>query len=146
MLARDMGVDEGKSVVTPGIKEPYEAEEEVTEYSVHPEADAAIQNLVRPHKSTRVRRVRFDSHVDYHDVIPYSELYGTHPKYLVGTRRGFLQGAKGDRDPFTSKNNSSMSRRRREMTFGDEASRHTRARKLGAALRDGARWEVPIST
>ena len=146
MLARDMGMDEGKSVVTPGIKEPYEAVEEITEYSVHPEADAAIHNLVRPPKSTRTRPVQFDLNVVYHDVVPYSELYGAHPKYLVNTRRGFLQRAKDDRDPFTSKNATTMARRRRQMTFGDEASRHTRARALGATLRDGAKWEIPIST
>ena len=146
MLARDMGMDEGKSVVTPGIKEPYEAEEEVTEYDVHPEADAAIHKLMRPPKSTRTRPVQFDENVVYHDVVPYSELYGAHPKYLVNTRRGFLQRAKGDRDPFTSKNAITMARRRREKTYGDEASRHKRARALGAALRDGAKLEIPSST
>ena len=135
MLARDMGLADGKSVVIPSAKEPYDAEEEITEYTIKPKASEAIHNLLRPAKSAQTRHLRFNDEVEYYNVCAYCDIYGAHAKDLVRTRHGFMQKAKDQRDLFTAKNAATMARRRPEMTFAKKECRIRRTKVLKATRR-----------
>ena len=94
MLVRALDLESASSVMTPGIKE----ESSATDYdATRVDEDAAVQQWSSdqaPNVATIAvvdnRRVRFDEkNIEIDFVIPYSEIYGVHPKNIVATRDGW---------------------------------------------------------
>ena len=52
----------------------------------------------------------FSDQIDFFNVIPYAEVYGTHPRFLAATSEGFLHTS-NHCDPYTSKSGSVMQAR-----------------------------------
>ena len=106
MLIRALDMGSASSVMTPGVKEDSAA----TDYDAsRVDEDVALQQLdcdAPPVASIAIaqsdnRRVRFDiDNVEINYVVPYSEIYGIHPKLIVATHDGWRRVPVGS-NPYT---------------------------------------------
>ena len=127
MLVRALDLESASSVLTPGVKQ----ESSATEYDA-PRIDEndAIQHydIDGPHVASLAavksphRRVAFnlDDIAIYH-VVPYSEIYGTHPRSIVATRDGWRRVPHGA-NPYTGCSDRVSSRRIAPLNESDRRS------------------------
>ena len=106
MLVRALDLASASSVLTPGVKEDSSATEydaprideasAIQQYEIDAPNVAALA-IAEPNQ----HRVRFDvDNVEISYVVPYSEIYGVHPKLLVATRDGWRRVPDGS-NPYT---------------------------------------------
>ena len=133
MMIKSFGLEESKSVVTPGVKVAPNEEDAATidsEVDVEVELNRIIAEL-SPKKRSGL--IRFSDHVEQHEVPAYSSIYGRHPKLFNFNRHGsmvkFEQGQKS------------------HVGAGTRCSSSPNARRaiLDRVLRDGAAWETPTT-
>ena len=127
LLSQSMALDQANPVVTPGLKDPnpnYESIKEddmppITgfgtqadeEYLFSAKAGGAFINALRK----QLRQVHFSTTPpDTYEVIPYSEIYGSHPSRLKASPTSLIPVGPHT-DPYTSKNGQVMSSRIRQM-------------------------------
>ena len=133
-----LDLTEASSVLTPGVKGPNDA----TNYDAQLDVDVKCDFVgdTGPNDDDEatpvlaaVRRPRNPNPVTFstdaptvHDVQPYSEVYGLHPRLLVATRLGWKRISKRA-DPYTGKTRRVVSKRRsktytneRRQTVDDE--------------------------
>ena len=119
LLAGSLGLTAANSVLTPGVKDPnpdYQSSktnEETVTPSLTPEAH--ISSL-----GNRRQTVSFIKEVETFNVPAYSQIYGTHPRFIAATRDGW-KGVSSHADPFTSKSGTVM--QSRHARLHDKASR-----------------------
>ena len=130
MLIKAFKLEDSKPVVTPGVKpsDP-EPDPDKLDHDVAEEIHAIISSL-SPSKCRR-SRVSFCSHVEYHDVVPYKEIYGKHPRTFNFNKHGAMMRVC---DGSTT-----------HQYDGHKVAVSPNARRtiLENVLRDGAAWETP---
>lgn len=130
MLIKAFKLEDSKPVVTPGVKpsDP-EPDPDKLDHEVAEEIHAIISSL-SPSKCRR-SRVSFCSHVEYHDVVPYKEIYGKHPRTFNFNKHGAMMRVC---DGSTT-----------HQYDGHKVAVSPNARRtiLENVLRDGAAWETP---
>ena len=81
LLAKSMGLDDCKKVVTPGVKKAFT--EDVMDLPVSDECDYVSSIDVR------MSQVKFDlDNVEVREVVPYSKTYGCHPSRSIFQKDG----------------------------------------------------------
>ena len=136
LLAKSLGLQEGKPVATPGIKKTFE--DECMDLPITNEPEIITTQTIS--SVTETRKVSFcDKPSDEHWVIPYSEIYGLHPSRFVFDAHGkFIMLSKlGMDDPFTGISIVELMGRKDKLVYDAD----TRARILRRVLLDGPGWE-----
>ena len=136
LLVKSLGLAESKSVLTPGVKKPYDEAESDTA-GIAEDAEEYIASL-QARKSPW--RVQFNDKPDVFEVRPYAELYHVHPKLLVASRHGKLIPMKAHGDPYTGRSKKVMEQRKVRLGITGRRRRDI----LEHVLENGAAWEVPI--
>ena len=120
MLVKALGLSTASSVLTPGIKESndstdYDAERTdehvaLVQWASSPvDAPDVVASISIPKSDPRT--VTFDTlNIDVRDVVPYSEIYGVHPKVIVATRYGWRRVPE-NANPFTGRADHVAARR-----------------------------------
>ena len=122
MLIKAMDLVSSNALSTPGVKEPNEQ----TSYDaqlVH--EDDAHATVIADEDGTDIasvmdmpmvnRSVHFaESPADVHEITPYSEIYGVHPRSIIATRIGWLL-VSDSANPYTGKSKRVMTKRRVEI-------------------------------
>ena len=82
MMIKSFGLEDSKSVVTPGVKvAPNEEDAATIDSEVDPEVE--INRIIAElSPKVRSRQITFNKHVEEHDVVAYSTQYGLHPRDL----------------------------------------------------------------
>ena len=150
MLVRALDLESASSVLTPGVKQ----ESSATEYDA-PRIDEndAIQHydIDGPHVASLAavksphRRVAFnlDDIAIYH-VVPYSEIYGTHPRSIVATRDGWRRVPHGA-NPYTGCSDRVSSRRIAPLNESDRRSAIDLSAEMLSMLSHGTEKHGTIS-
>ena len=118
LISRSLGLTSSNAVATPGLKETnadYDAEK--SDDPTISDLDGTVAALSRVDTQanglrscfrTRMprpkdtRKIAFYPSDDVHEIQPYSEIYGTHPRFLASTAEGW-KAASAHSDPYTSK-------------------------------------------
>ena len=112
MLVKALGLSTASSVLTPTITESndstdYDAERTdehatLVQWASSPvDAPDVVASISIPKSDPRT--VTFDTlNIDVRDVVPYSEIYGVHPKVIVATRYGWRRVPE-NANPFTGR-------------------------------------------
>lgn len=81
MLIKALHLEDAKTVVTPGIKVPVDANDADKIDQVDSEAADVIKQMIAEidNKMNEPSKVTFSSDVTYHCITPYAEVYGKHP-------------------------------------------------------------------
>ena len=128
MLIQAFKLEGSKSVVTPGVKSnAVEDDPDKLDHDVAKEIHAIVASM--SHWRHRPTRISFNDQVESHEVIPYSQVYGEHPRNFYFEKHGRM--VKAD-----------------DMTLDDDGismGRRPNARRgiLENVLRNGAAWEIP---
>ena len=130
MLIKAFKLEGSKPVVTPGVKssDP-EPDPDKMDQDVAQEIRAIVASL-SPSKC-RTTKISFEQHVDYHDIVPYGEMYGQHPRAFNFDKHGNMIMING-----------------RVLPPDDNVGRlasspNARRTILENVLRNGAAWETP---
>ena len=120
MLIKALGLEDATPVVTPGVKEDNDA----TNYDadlihesnamevMHGETSDTTPIAMVDIKMVDDRTVGFSSEPTIvHEVVPYSEIYGIHPKFLIATRGGWRR-VSDNAHPYTGRTVRVMNKRR----------------------------------
>ena len=112
MLVKALGLTDASSVLTPGIKESsdttdYDAlrtdEHEALEQWASTPIDEPVAVAAISVSKPDPRTVKFDIlNIEIRSVVPYSEIYGLHPRSIVATRDGWRR-VPINADPFTGR-------------------------------------------
>ena len=135
LLAKSLGLQEAKTVATPGVKKPFS--DEVLDLDLNEDVTTtALSPLL-----TRLNLVTFSDEVITHPVTPYSESYGRDlRKFVFGRNLEFLKISKSC-DPSTG-----IERPRPPKKPLKEPPVHEERRAiLKRILDEGAAWEVPTN-
>ena len=130
MTIKAFHLENGKSVVTPGLK-THDPDADLEKMDSDADAAAEIHRIISSLK-TKPRpasRVRFDPDVKEHDVIAYSHVYGQHPKTFNFDQFGRMIKIEPNNDVYSAE------------ALG--LSPNSRRQILEKTLRDGAAWETP---
>ena len=123
-----MGLEECKKVATPGVKKAFT--EDVMDLPIVDECDKVAS--VDVHMS----QVQFDiDGIEWHNVTPYSQIYGCHPSKFVFERDGRLKRLLKSDDPYCGVSRKEISARRRKRPIVD------RSQILRKVLINGPAWE-----
>ena len=107
LLAKSMGLDDCRKVVTPGVKKAFT--EDVMDLPVSDECDYVSSIDVR------MSQVKFDlDNVEVREVVPYSKTYGCHPSRFVFQRDGRYVKLLNSDDPSCGIPKKEISARRRQ--------------------------------
>ena len=127
-LAKSLNLENCKSVVTPGVKLPFD---DTASEPDDPMDDAIPEQHVNV---IRERLVKFNPHVITHEVYDQLTTYGAHPREFDLDKRGVHVRRRVDRrlvkEECSTRSNSMM-------------SPNLRRSILQQTLRDGAAWETP---
>ena len=128
MILKAFHLENGKSVVTPGLKlEDPDADPDKMDLDAAEEIQRIITSMkARPHVPTHVR---FEPNVEKHDVPAYSSIYGRHPKTFDFDRSGRMVTIEPNANAYSAKASVTCPNSRRQI--------------LERTLRDGAAWELP---
>ena len=131
MLIKAFHLEDAKSVVTPGVKVQ---DDDVDPDKVDADAAEEIHRIIselkaRPRTSAKVR---FSEAVETHDISPYSQVYGQHPRTFNFDKRGRLV--------IIEPNDVTISA---DVEDVNELRPNARRQILEKVLRDGAAWETP---
>ena len=150
MLVKALDLASSSSVLTPGVKESNDA----TDYDalriderdaldmVNGDNDDVIASVSIPNVDRRAVTFNVD-HVDVIEIVPYSEVYGIHPKRIVATSDGWRKVPAGA-NPFTGCSERVGHRRIASITMPDKQNRIDNERRLAvnAIHWYGAAWEA----
>ena len=131
LLAKSMGLDDCRKVVTPGVKKAFT--EDVMDLPVSDECDYVSSIDVR------MSQVKFDlDNVEVREVVPYSKIYGCHPSRFVFQRDGRYVKLLSSDDPSCGVPKKEISARRRQRSVDTLA----RGRILREVLINGPAWDM----
>ena len=138
ILIQSLGISNAKSVISPGVKEAYNEDDQSHEDLT--DLVAAVHSKKKHNADARM--VTFSPKIESHDVTPYSESYSAHPKQLVFNRHGLKMLKSNEADRFTGKSPRIMIRRAEENLAARETGGIRRGEILKRVLEQGAAWEV----
>ena len=152
MIIKAMDLEGSNSLSTPGIKESndltnYDAtlihEEDAKDVMGDDMADVDIASVIDM-PTDRKRCVHFAlGPADIHEVVPYSEIYGIHPRLIVGTPLGWAM-VSDSANPYTGKSSRVMMKRRDSDHDDDRDRRVNQERRnaVNAVHWYGSSWEA----
>ena len=104
LIVKSLGLEKATPVSTPGVKD-HDPDMEIVM--------SAEKNDDRPNHHVAVsavhkrkpgdRTITFSPDITTHEVVPYGEVYGMHPRRLIATRHGRFKVVSGKMDAFTGK-------------------------------------------
>ena len=142
ILIKSLGVENAKSVSSPGVKDYSELELETEDAEANEHLVAALRADVKPGDHGRTTSVRFNDDVETYDVIPYGEIYGLPPRQFVVSRWATLKRVSELADRFTGKSQRIMQHRMNQLQFGQDGQMRYREEILKHVIEQGAAWEL----
>ena len=138
LLVESMGLNQSKSVSTPGAKDPipdYDSQKHHKDDSPSGDLSKPDHTLMSETRVSKIHRflphnvklphaIKLSDRIDCFNVTLYAEMYGTHPRCLAATSTGFMHTS-DHCDPYTSKSGPVMQARHAKVNnFHDHAAIH----------------------
>ena len=146
ILVKSLGVENAKSVASPGVKDYAEVEDDSDEASgnTNDSIISVLQELSERETDRHGRPwriIRFKETPAVLEVQPYSEVYGIHPRNFVITRRATFKTVSDKADRFTGKSEPIMQQRLKWFQSNSNQRMRLRENILKKTIENGADWE-----